>query len=63
MTPKQIQEAMKARLLRDVIYFEALADAYVSATRSGTTHLHKQKIAKIRTLAILSREIAHELTR
>lgn len=63
MTPRQIQEAMKARLLRDASYFEGLATSYQESLKGHPTYMHKQKIAKIRTLAILSREIAYELTR
>ena len=64
LKPREIQEAMKLRLLRNADYFESLAEHYTAAMQTHRmTHSHKQKIAKIRTLAILSREIAYELTR
>lgn len=63
LKPKEIQQAMKLRLLRNADYFESLAEHYHTALGNNSTHAHKQKIAKMRTLAILSREIAYEITR
>jgi hypothetical protein len=63
MKPKEIQDAVKQRLLRNADYLESLAEQYNGAIKGRPTTMHKQKIAKMRTLAILSREIAYELTR
>jgi hypothetical protein len=63
MTPKEIQTALRDRLLRNADYIDGLIVHYQTALDQRPRHADKQKIAKMRTLAILSREIAYELTR
>lgn len=63
MTVQQVKEAVRDRLIRNAYYLDSMADAYVQAIDRKPRHADKIRVAKMRTLATLTREIAVEVSR